>query len=419
LNRRTYNIDDVVVVKQKMLNWASRFNIFSFLDSCSYNNHPRRYDCIVGAGVREQANDMETVQRLIAEKRWLFGHLSYEYNHHLHKLPVRHDRIGFPQISFFEPEIICILNGNELEILADHPQQVFDDIQSEVITTGTVERLTLKQRLHRQEYIEIIRALQAHIQKGDCYEINFCQEFFAEDVSLDMTAAFIKLVEVSPNPFSALYRLNDKVLLCASPERFLFKQDQHLTSQPIKGTIRRELNDRIADQQLRDQLLSSAKDRSENVMVVDLVRNDLSMVCNEDSVKVQELFGIYSFPQVHQMISTISGETHVGFSGIMQALFPMGSMTGAPKHRVMQLIHQYEQQARGIFSGTVGYINPGGDFDFNVVIRSMMYNQSTKYLSCQVGSGITIYSDPEKEWDECLLKAEAIKKVLESKPALL
>ena len=152
-------------------------------------------------------------------------------------------------------------------------------------------------------------------------------------------------------------------------------------------------------------------------MVVDMVRNDLSKVCAEASVKVDELFGVYSYPQVHQMISTVSGmlETDVSFSEIIKACFPMGSMTGAPKHRVMELIEQYEAGPRGIFSGSIGYINPDGDFDFNVVIRSIMYNVDTKYLSYKVGSGITFYSEPEKEWEECLLKGEAIRKVLEGR----
>jgi para-aminobenzoate synthetase component 1 len=150
-------------------------------------------------------------------------------------------------------------------------------------------------------------------------------------------------------------------------------------------------------------------------MVVDLVRNDLSKVCEEGTVQVDELFGIYSFPQVHQMISTISGKlkNNISFSEIIRATFPMGSMTGAPKRRVMQLIEQYETTKRGIFSGAVGYISPDGDFDFNVVIRSIMYNKSSGYLSFQTGSAITFYSDPQAEWEECLLKAEAMKKVFQ------
>ena len=181
----------------------------------------------------------------------------------------------------------------------------------------------------------------------------------------------------------------------------------------MKGTAKRDSQNKDSDKTNLQALQNSAKEQAENVMVVDLVRNDLSRVCKEGTVKVDELFGVYSFPQVHQMVSTISGKLEKeNLSEIMKACFPMGSMTGAPKKRVMELIAQYEQSARGIFSGSVGYINPAGDFDFNVVIRSIMYNKASKYLCYKTGSGITFYSDAEKEWDECLLKGEAIKKVL-------
>jgi para-aminobenzoate synthetase component 1 len=150
-------------------------------------------------------------------------------------------------------------------------------------------------------------------------------------------------------------------------------------------------------------------------MVVDLVRNDLSRICLPDSVRVEELYGIYSFPQVHQMISTIKGRLApgTGFAAAIRATFPMGSMTGAPKNRVVGLIRQYERTRRGIFSGAVGYCRPEGDFDLNVVIRSILYNQEGSYLSYLVGSGITFYSDPVLEYEECLLKAEGMKKALQ------
>ena len=170
------------------------------------------------------------------------------------------------------------------------------------------------------------------------------------------------------------------------------------------------------DRMNRSQLFHSEKDRSENVMVVDLVRNDLSRICREGSVTVDELYGVYPFPQVYQMISTVSGELQndISFTEIIRATFPMGSMTGAPKRNVMKMIEEYEKTKRNIFSGALGYITPKGDFDFNVVIRSVMYNASLKYLSFQAGSGITFYSEAESEWEECLLKAEAIKNVLMS-----
>jgi para-aminobenzoate synthetase component 1 len=274
--------------------------------------------------------------------------------------------------------------------------------------------ITVQSRMGREEYIGIIQKLQQHILRGDCYEINFCQEFFAENVSADPLAIYRSLSNMSPNPFAAFYKLDDKYLLCASPERFLKKTGNKIFSQPIKGTWQRNVADAVLDKENKELLYNSSKDRSENVMIVDLVRNDLSRICEEGTVTVEELFGIYSFPQVHQMISTISGRLRPGiqFMDAVRATFPMGSMTGAPKRRVMELIEQYEKTRRGIFSGAVGYITPEGDFDFNVVIRSILYNESRRYLSFPAGSGITWYSDPGNEYEECLLKAAAIRKVL-------
>jgi len=232
---------------------------------------------------------------------------------------------------------------------------------------------------------------------------------------VDPLSIYAQLTQLSPNPFSCYYKLEDKYLLCASPERFLKKTGNQLMSQPIKGTFKRNTANVDADNLLKQQLYSSDKERAENVMVVDLVRNDLSRICKEASVKVAELFGIYTFPQVHQMISTIVGEVEddVDFADILEATFPMGSMTGTPKKRVMQLINQYEVQPRGLYSGAVGYIAPNKDFDFNVVIRSILYNSTNKYLNYQVGGGITYYSNAEAEYEECLLKADSIRRVLQ------
>jgi len=233
--------------------------------------------------------------------------------------------------------------------------------------------IKIDQRISKTEYIETIEKLKKHILRGDCYEINYCMEFFAEDTIIDPLSVYQNLSSNSPNPFSALYKLEDKWLICASPERFLKKESDRILSQPIKGTSSRFLEDDTKDKRSKEELFASEKDRSENVMVVDLVRNDLARVCKEGTVAVDELFGVYSFPQVHQMISTISGELkdEISFTEIIKATFPMGSMTGATKRKVMELIEKYERSNRGIFSGAVGYITPDGDFDFNVVIRSI------------------------------------------------
>lgn len=405
-----------------MLNWVQQFNTFSFLDNHQYQIEPHSQECLIAAGVRDRLDFsgkgfLMPLQQFTTKKRWLFGHLGFDLKNDLEDLSSSHpDRIGFADLSFFEPQIVIRLAETSMTIEADQPAVVFEQIQQTpaAINDQHGNDLMIRQKIGREEYLSIIRKLQQHILRGDCYEINFCQEFFAENAVIDPLLIYKNLSEISPNPFSGLYRQGDRWLLCASPERFIRKEGRRILSQPIKGTAKRVLNDQQEDQQLRDQLYHNPKDRSENVMVVDLVRNDLAKICEEGSVKVDELYGIYSFPQVHQMISTVSGEIRAGvsFADIIKATFPMGSMTGAPKKRVMELIEQYERTKRGIFSGAIGYISPDGDFDFNVVIRSILYNAASRYLSFQAGSAITFYSDPESEWEECLLKAGAIIRVL-------
>lgn len=425
---KTFRLQQPGAIKAKVLNWLRQFNTFCFLDSNQYEHREKNHEVLIGAGMRRkfessETNALQDLQHFIAsESAWLFGHLGYELQTSDHlsgesfKPAERVDKLLFADTFFFEPEIIIHIRKNEIVIVADDPAKVFKEIEN---STEHVDRklhksISIQSKIIREEYIRIIKKLQEHIHRGDCYEINFCQEFFAENAQVDPFSLYENLNVISPNPFSALYKIEDKWLICASPERFLQKRGNKILSQPIKGTIARvsKIDEELKKEQ--QQLLQSTKEKAENVMVVDLVRNDLSRICKKGTVKVDELFGIYSFPQVHQMISTVSGELKEGinFENIINATFPMGSMTGAPKIRVMQMIDRYEKSRRGIFSGTVGYINPDGDFDFNVVIRSLMYNQSTKYLSFQAGSGITIYADAEKEWEECLVKAKAIKEIL-------
>lgn len=421
-----FTIRDFHTMKLKVLNWTKQFSTFCFLDNHQYQLEPHSMECLLAAGVKrsvktDAGNALEQLQQFRNEKdSWLFGHLGYDLKNEMEQLSSSHpDHIQFPDLFFFEPEVVIRLNEKEMIIEADDPEAIFIAIEKTVEekNVSSSSGISIRHRIEKDEYIDIIEKLRQHILRGDCYEINFCQEFFAEKTVIDPVAVYQKLSKLSPNPFSALYKLNDQWLICASPERFLQKQGDKVLSQPIKGTAKRVTADKAKDDDSRNKLFNSAKDRSENVMVVDLVRNDLAKICEEGSVKVDELYGIYSFPQVHQMISTVSGELKKGisFSEIIKATFPMGSMTGAPKKRVMELIEQYEKTKRGIFSGAAGYLSPQNDFDFNVVIRSIMYNAATNYVSFQAGSAITFYSDPEKEWEECLLKAEAIKQVLKDK----
>ncbi|WP_235918426.1 anthranilate synthase component I family protein [Sediminibacterium soli] len=393
------------------------------MDNHQYSSGYHSAECLAGVGAVEVFSaDTDILPRLSDFTRlqndWLFGHLGYDLKNETEQLHSTHaDAIQFPVVSFFRPQTLLRLQNGTLMIasLDNDPGELFRQITEQPSPVTSVNHTgTIQPRISKAQYLDRVQRLLQHIHRGDCYEINFCQEFFSDQAQIDPLQAYTQLTAISPNPFSCFYRSGERYLLCASPERFIRKEGNRILSQPIKGTFRRDTTDPGKDAVLRDQLLQSEKDRSENVMVVDIVRNDLSRVCTEGSVQVEELFGIYSFPQVHQMISTITGELKAGtgFTDIIKACFPMGSMTGAPKKRVMELIDQYESSNRGLYSGAVGYISPEKDFDFNVVIRSVFYNAATHYLSYWAGGGITAYSDPEKEYEECLLKAEAIRKVL-------
>ena len=404
-----------------MLNWSNSFSICSFLDSNQYHDRHQHYKCLAGVGsIRSVSTGVDAAfdqLRSFAKQQqdWLFGHFSFELSDALNQpVSLRENLIGFPLLHFYVPETVVLVHDDFVEIgtVGADPAEVFENIlrfKEPVMSLQSVG--VFQAKFSRDEYLQTIAALQRHIRRGDCYEINFCQEFFATSSVIDPVSIFSGLLEVSPNPFAAFYKMDERHLLCASPERYLQVQGRQVISQPIKGTLQRVAGD---DARSAETLYHSAKDRSENVMVVDMVRNDLSRVCVPGSVKVDELFGIYQFPQVYQMISTVSGLMNEGLNWIdvVEATFPMGSMTGAPKLAVLELIRRYERSARGLFSGAVGYVTPLGDADFNVVIRSLQYNSRTKYLSYQVGSGITHYSEPEAEYKECLVKASAIKKVL-------
>jgi para-aminobenzoate synthetase component 1 len=273
--------------------------------------------------------------------------------------------------------------------------------------------VTIQQRIPRENYLEKVSKISEYIQHGDLYEANFCMEFYAENTTINPLEKFQKLTEISKAPFSVYFKNNINFLLSASPERYLKKEGERLISQPIKGTARR-FSDPLEDEKSKKALALDPKERAENIMITDLVRNDLSHTAQKGSVIVEELCGIYSFMQVHQMISTITSKLDPQYSAIeaIKTTFPMGSMTGAPKISAMKIIEEVEETKRGLYSGSVGYITPTGDFDFNVVIRSILYNQEKKYVSFSVGSAITAQSVAEKEYEECLLKAKAMLEVL-------
>lgn len=419
------NSHQINTIKQQILTWLQPFNICCFLDNNQYSSNYHQVECLVAVNATHSicpsAHYLQELNIFLEKhkNKWIFGHVSFDVKEELFNIPSLHkSNIQFPPLFFFVPEIVIKLTKENITIFSatDNPQTIYAAILSQKNhpTANDISNIDIQPKISKATYLQHIAALQHHIQIGDCYEINYCQEFFANHVTINPVATFKKLIQVSPTPFACYYTLQQQHLLCASPERYIKKEGSTLISQPIKGTIKRNKENSATDNILKETLRASKKDQRENVMIVDLVRNDFSRICKPGSVKVEELFGIYTYPQVHQMISTITGEVenNINLAHILQETFPMGSMTGAPKKKVLALTEQYEQSKRGIYSGTVGYIDPTGNFDFNVVIRSILYNANHQYLSYLVGGGITFYSNAENEYEECLLKAEAMKKAL-------
>jgi para-aminobenzoate synthetase component 1 len=414
-------ISDLPVFKQKALQWAALFDAACYLDSNGFNDTYGKFDILIAIGAQAEVSalagnafeQLETFRR--NNPGWITGFFGYDLKNETEQLSSANpDGLQFPDLYFFAPLHLIIITDDKAEIISDDPRQVLALIkQQELAVDSPQPAVSLQGRFSRQEYVDTVTAIQEHISRGDIYVTNFCQEFFAEHARINPLAIFTQLNKVSPNPFSVFFKWKDNYVLGASPERFLAKRGNKLISQPIKGTAKRD-TDIQADELVKQQLRNHPKELQENVMIVDLVRNDLTRSAKQGTVKTEELFGIHSFPYVHQMISTVVCELQEGISAI-QAIknsFPMGSMTGAPKVSSMQLMEQYERSKRGVYSGAVGYFSPDNDFDFNVVIRSLLYNSAKQYLSFHAGSAITYYANPEKEYEECLLKAQAVMEVL-------
>lgn len=408
------------------MEWGQQFREIIFLDSNSFFNEYSSFDCVLAADAftsiktdyHNAFEDLKQYQQ--TSKDWLFGYLAYDLKNNVEHLESNNfDGLDFPDLFFFQPKKLFLLKGNQLEIrylnmCNDEAADDFNEIVNvKKATIVDQEKITIEQRIPKQDYIAKVSRLLDYIHHGDLYEANFCMEFFAENATINPLEKFLKLNEISQAPFTVFFKNNNHFLLSASPERYLKKDGENLISQPIKGTSKR-FADPVEDGISKNYLSQDPKERAENIMITDLVRNDLSRTAQKSTVEVKELCGIYSFLQVHQMISTVTSKIDSQYSAVdvLRTTFPMGSMTGAPKYAAMKIIEELEETKRGLYSGAVGYFSPDGDFDFNVVIRSILYNQENKYVSFSVGSAITSLSVPEKEYEECLLKAKAMHEVL-------
>ncbi|CAM3593605.1 pabB protein [Flavobacterium saliperosum S13] len=423
------HISDPDSFKAQLLGWAQQFREVIFLDSNAYPQQYGSYDVVLAADAftsikTDYHNAFEDLKQYQQQaKDWLFGYLSYDLKNDTEVLKSQNfDGLHFPDLFFFQPKKLFLLKDNELEIcylnMCDDEieydfQEIAESQKSEVKSCPSV---SIEQRISKESYLEKVGEMLKHIHRGDIYEANFCMEFFAQNTEINPLSIYEKLNAISEPPFATFFKNNTDYLLSASPERYLRKEGTKIISQPIKGTAKRVFDEEM-DEKSKLELSQNPKERSENIMIVDLVRNDLSHTATKGSVQVEELCGIYTFKQVHQMISTIVSKVDEATAPleIIKTTFPMGSMTGAPKISAMKIIEELEETKRGLYSGAVGYFTPNSDFDFNVVIRSILYNSKEKYVSFSVGSAITAESKPESEYEECLLKARAMREVLSDK----
>lgn len=424
----TKDISQFSDFKNQLLHWANQHREVVFLDSNAYNQKYSSYDSVLAIDAftsikTDYENAFQDLYQYQSQtKDWLFGYLSYDLKNDTEDLQSNNfDGLDFPDLFFFQPKKLFLIKENQVEIqylrmCDDEMETDFEEIIQCSVFSVQSSDVEIQQRISKENYLSKVSKMLEHIHRGDIYEANFCMEFYAENAQIKPLEIYQKLNAISEPPFAVYFKNNFQYLLSASPERYLRKEGLKVTSQPIKGTARRSF-DVKQDEQLKSDLAQNEKERSENIMIVDLVRNDLSHTATKGSVQVEELCQIYTFKQVHQMISTIVSEVENSTSPIeiLRTTFPMGSMTGAPKISAMQIIEALEETKRGLYSGAVGYFTPNGDFDFNVVIRSILYNSQNQYLSFSVGSAITSQAIPENEYEECLLKAKAMFEVLQSK----
>lgn len=394
---------------QKLLRWAD--HNFLFVAYFNPNDITYPYDGFkhqLFAANEEisfsQANELTNSERV--------GIISYDQKNAYENLrSTNPNLIDCPDTLFFVPEIKIVIEGKQVTIFHSHAKRIFDEILKTTLSDvlPLVQKPTVVPLLSKDLYFKTFRKIQDHILEGDIYEMNYCMAYKGKFESLDVIGFYMKLCEKSPMPFSTFFKAKSKLVLGASPERFLKKTGDKLISQPIKGSVKRG-NTPAEDDVLAAHLRSSEKEQAENLMIVDLMRNDLAKIAQPGKIAVEELFGIYRFKQLSQMISTVACELRVGTSleEIFRQTFPMGSMTGAPKIKCMELIDKYENFKRGWFSGSIGYVDENGDFDWNVVIRSVIVDLEKKKFYFAVGSAITSDADALQEYEECQLKAKAI-----------
>lgn len=349
------------------------------------------------------AQGMDGFAPMPSDQFWV-GHFCYEagFAQWPHKLPSVNGKAGY----FFRPaHVLYALNG---QLHHSGPQLPWLEswIQSGAVPNESVDfkvhtAVQAQWKFNKPEYLKKAASLLRLMDLGEIYEVNFCNKLQLNlPLDTNWPAFWLDWTARQPMPFSAFLRTPQETVVSVSPERFACFREGQWFSQPMKGTAPRAESSK-EDREAASRLQESAKERSENIMIVDLVRHDLSQIAQKGTVKLQHLCQTVPFPGVHQMISTLSAKPkpHLAWYEVLAAMFPMGSMTGAPKLRAMQCIAEAEEEPRGAFSGSAGYWIPGLGGDFNVLIRSLLVNPE-EGVRLWVGSALTRKCDPEQEWEE-------------------
>lgn len=425
------NVTDIHSIKEQLLQWADSFEQVVWLDSNAYPNNDNKYEAVLAVDAdrifqtdsKEGLNELKEYRK--SNKDWLFGYLSFDAGRTINSTKENNrasDSLQFSKLSFFHPKKVFLLKEGSVEI------HYSSDIENEIETDWKVIRelaveeiplvfpdLKINARLSKQEYFDKFQKIQAYIEQGEISEINFCQEFYASATLENPLAVYQHLNEISKPPFAAYLRMNDKYVLCASPERYLSNTNGKLKTQPIKGTAKRKEN--IEEDELaRKALEEDRKEILENTITTEMIVEELQAIAKKGSVQITELCKTYTFKQVHQLISTIVCDLKPELHPVdaISGTYPMGSMTGIPKENSLAIIEELENFNRSLYSGSIGYFTPKDDFDFNVVIRSILYNAKNKYVSFSAGGAITALANPESEYKECLVKVKAMEEVLGS-----
>ena len=424
MNRKekVFKVENINDFKDKLLFFSKSKENVILLDSNSKKND---YEFIFSYGkiseLKSFDNSLDKLDNYIKQvDDWIFGFISYDLKDEIEGFKSKNLKyFDVPNLSFFQPSTIWVFDGVELKALYFDEKELFDvwnEINKIHISCDSNKsnlNVELKGRLSKVEYIKKIKNIKKRIKMGDTYELNFCFDFFNDNTKINPENTFKKLNKLTESPMSVYYKDQYFHVISSSPERFIKRNKKTIISQPIKGTKKRGATLQ-EDVFLINSLKNSVKEKSENHMIVDLVRNDFSRIAKKGTVKVTELSKINTYKNIHQMVSTIEAqiENDMFFSTILKSTFPMGSMTGAPKIKTMKIIEEFEETSRGIYSGAIGYIDPDKNFDFNVVIRTIIYDDKLSKISVNVGSGITFKSVPEDEYEECLTKIDALKKSL-------